>query len=451
MTGAQIAETIEALKWKLKKEQQKNSDLVIQSDQITKALYKVSNAVHSTGSLNDLYRSIHSTLKDIIDVTNFYIAIYDKSHDVLSFPYNVDVKDGVLADIENMSQSSSLTGEVIQTKKPLFINKNKMIERARSMNLKVSGTPAELWLGIPLVIRKQVIGAIVVQSYDDPKIYNTKDMDLLVAISDQIAIAIELKQAQQDVVKSESFTQTLFKISNAVNTTHNLDELYQSIYDTLNHLIKLPNFFICIVESEEKTMTFAYYVDEYDEKYTGRVVNYEEDSRFITLEAIKSKKPLLLSQSDLKERQASGTITGTMPAVWLGLPLIIKGKVIGVMAVQHYSDPDYFSSETIDLFVAVTEQVALAVERKQSEKRKEKLIGELHAALEEVKALQGILPICSNCKKIRDDKGYWNLLESYIEKHSSASFSHGMCPECSDKFYGKEDWYIKMKKKTEEN
>jgi len=61
--------------------------------------------------------------------------------------------------------------------------------------------------------------------------------------------------------------------------------------------------------------------------------------------------------------------------------------------------------------------------------------------------LSGLLPICAHCKKIRDDKGYWNKIEAYVEKHSNASFSHGMCPECLDLFYDKEDWYLEMKNK----
>lgn len=73
----------------------------------------------------------------------------------------------------------------------------------------------------------------------------------------------------------------------------------------------------------------------------------------------------------------------------------------------------------------------------------------LRIALDNVKTLSGLLPICSKCKKIRDDKGYWNHLESYIEKHTEVLFSHGMCLDCSDKLYGNEDWYINMKKKNE--
>ncbi|WDP88734.1 MAG: hypothetical protein HUN04_02880 [Desulfobacter sp.] len=72
---------------------------------------------------------------------------------------------------------------------------------------------------------------------------------------------------------------------------------------------------------------------------------------------------------------------------------------------------------------------------------------DLESALNEVKTLQGLIPICSKCKKIRDDKGYWNDLESYLEKNSDASFSHSLCKECSDELYGNQNWYIKMKKK----
>ena len=85
-------------------------------------------------------------------------------------------------------------------------------------------------------------------------------------------------------------------------------------------------------------------------------------------------------------------------------------------------------------------------ERKSMEKEREALIIELRKALENIKTLSGLIPICSSCKKIRDDKGYWNNLESYIERHSDASFSHGLCQECSDRLYGDQAWYINMKK-----
>ena len=66
---------------------------------------------------------------------------------------------------------------------------------------------------------------------------------------------------------------------------------------------------------------------------------------------------------------------------------------------------------------------------------------ELKRALAEIKTLRGILPICGHCKKIRDDKGYWNQAEAYIQKHSDASLSHSICPECAEKYYPDLDIY----------
>ena len=69
-------------------------------------------------------------------------------------------------------------------------------------------------------------------------------------------------------------------------------------------------------------------------------------------------------------------------------------------------------------------------------------------AQKNVKILSGLLPICSHCKKIRDSRGYWNNLESYVEKHSDALFSHSICSECTEKLYGNEPWYNEMKKEN---
>lgn len=74
-------------------------------------------------------------------------------------------------------------------------------------------------------------------------------------------------------------------------------------------------------------------------------------------------------------------------------------------------------------------------EKRFAEIQLEKTIVELRQALTEVKTLSGLLPICSSCKKIRDDNGYWNEVENYIRKHSEAEFSHGICPDCMRKLY----------------
>jgi len=73
--------------------------------------------------------------------------------------------------------------------------------------------------------------------------------------------------------------------------------------------------------------------------------------------------------------------------------------------------------------------------RKEAEIKNRRLLNELRAALEKVRLLSGLIPICSVCKKIRDDRGYWNQLEHYLKTHSEAEFTHSICPDCAKKIY----------------
>jgi len=101
-----------------------------------------------------------------------------------------------------------------------------------------------------------------------------------------------------------------------------------------------------------------------------------------------------------------------------------------VVAVTAYPIRD--ASGEITKFVHVSKDIS---ERKRAEEERERLVVELRQALREVKTLSGLLPICASCKKIRDDQGYWNQIESYIKDHSEAEFSHGICPDCFRQLY----------------
>ncbi len=87
--------------------------------------------------------------------------------------------------------------------------------------------------------------------------------------------------------------------------------------------------------------------------------------------------------------------------------------------------------------------IRYSIAQKKAEAEKDRLIKQLQDAMKEIKTLSGLIPICASCKKIRDDRGYWKQVEQYIEEHSHAEFSHGLCPECAEKLYPE---YYKKKK-----
>lgn len=84
-------------------------------------------------------------------------------------------------------------------------------------------------------------------------------------------------------------------------------------------------------------------------------------------------------------------------------------------------------------------------EKKQLEVEREELIEKLNVSLEAVNTLSGMIPICSSCKNIRDDKGFWNRIEEYIQSHSTALFTHSICPDCAEKLYGDDEWFKEFK------
>jgi hypothetical protein len=94
-----------------------------------------------------------------------------------------------------------------------------------------------------------------------------------------------------------------------------------------------------------------------------------------------------------------------------------------------------YVQKDVTLLARLAALYAIALQRQRVENDQGKLIVDLRQAMAEVKQLSGLLPICASCKKIRDDKGYWNQIEDYIHQHSEAQFSHSVCPECSQRLY----------------
>lgn len=134
---------------------------------------------------------------------------------------------------------------------------------------------------------------------------------------------------------------------------------------------------------------------------------------------------------------------GTMSGGWNG-EIIQQRKDGSIFPVELWTSVVYDDEGNPVALVGVAREIS---ERKRMEQEKENLIQELREALSEVKALSGLLPICSSCKKIRDDHGYWTQVETYITRHSDAVFTHGLCPDCTKEYFP--EVYERLKDKKE--
>jgi len=118
-------------------------------------------------------------------------------------------------------------------------------------------------------------------------------------------------------------------------------------------------------------------------------------------------------------------------------------KTFGAVFVQEFLRADgshrvmdmTFTMIPWDCQQAILATLRDVTERVKVEEERERLIRDLQEAMEKIKTLKGLLPICANCKKIRNDDGYWQQIEVYIHEHSDADFTHGICPECMKTLY----------------
>ena len=158
------------------------------SEKLEKALYQISHAVIDTENLDELYLSIHKSLAGVLPVENLFISLYDKKKNLLSFPYFVDEFD---EPYETAPPGRGLTEYVLRSGKPLHVNQEIFRSLVDAGEVDLVGTDSLDWIGVPLKIGDNTIGVLVVQSYSENIRLGKRDLEVLMYVSDQIALAIE--------------------------------------------------------------------------------------------------------------------------------------------------------------------------------------------------------------------------------------------------------------------
>ncbi|WP_312562834.1 HD domain-containing phosphohydrolase [Anaerospora sp.] len=165
------------------------------AEKLQQALYRISETASSSRNLNELYRSVHLIISELIPAENFYIAVYDEKQAMIRFPYRVDQYD---ANITGRPLKKGITEYVMRTGKPLIINPETFADLEQAEGIAISETISADWLGVPLkAANEKVIGVLAVQTYDHGVRYTRDDCHILTFVSNQVAMAIERKQAEE--------------------------------------------------------------------------------------------------------------------------------------------------------------------------------------------------------------------------------------------------------------
>jgi diguanylate cyclase (GGDEF)-like protein/PAS domain S-box-containing protein len=185
---------------------------IIRAEQLQAALFRIADISRSARDLNELFSSFHRIVGELMDATNFYIALVDEDSGMLDFPYFVDEIDPAPPRIS----AKGLTGHVLRTGEALLAGAarvEQMVARGETEDL---GAPSVDWLGVPLSSGSRTFGVLVVQSYRESVRFTPRDKEILVFVSQHVAAAIEQKRREQALLESENRYRQMFKNNQAV-------------------------------------------------------------------------------------------------------------------------------------------------------------------------------------------------------------------------------------------
>jgi len=164
---------------------------------------------------------------------------------------------------------------------------------------------------------------------------------------------------------AQALQEAVYRIAIATETTESLSDLYSQIHQIISSVMPAENFYITLYDETKNLLRFPYFRDALDEPYLGEI----EPGKGLSAYVLRTGKSLLCTQAvhDELERQGAVILLGVPSAIWLGVPLIIEGKTIGVMVVQHYTNPEAYGERELHMLEFVSSQVAIAIKRKQAE------------------------------------------------------------------------------------
>ena len=360
------------------------------SEQLQAALFAIADMAASDMDLNDMLRELHGIVGRFMYAENFYIGIYDETADALRFIYLKDTLDPLVRDANEFTpmtvMEGGLTWYLVRDRKPLMGSMPE-IRAQLTGPIRDIGMDCYDWLGVPVMFGDRVRGVLVVQSYVERPRYTLADQALLSYVGSHILTAVDRKLAQEELERrvaertaelqlevqerqrSVRVQETLFRIAEISNTATNLDEFYAAIHTIVGDLIDARNFYIATLSEDGESLDFPYFVDQY-----GTHAESRRRGHGISEYVINSGRPWLLDQANNDEMAvldalvASGQImwAGPLAQAWLGVPLVLGDRTMGLLAVQSYTPGVGYSERDQELLTFISYQIANGLERQRA-------------------------------------------------------------------------------------
>jgi len=329
---------------------------------------EVSRRTTSTLGLAPLLGLVLDQLGTVVDYTAATVmGLEGEAMCVLA--YRGPISQGTAVELEFRLQECRIHREVLQRREPVIIQDVRgETALARAYQALVSKHPqAELshmrsWIGVPLIAKDRVIG-ILSLDHDVPLYYSAKDTELVQAFASQVAIVLENARLFFEVRLRAEQQAVLTELGQALTARLDVDQVLEEAYRGASRLLDTSSFYIALYDPESDQVTFAIDVKEgkLQKPYSTR-----QAGNGLTEYVIRTREPLLLKEDPLAHLGELGIeAIGPVSLSWLGVPLMVGERVLGVMAVQSYAKPGVYGEHDRDLLASIANPAAIGLQNAQ--------------------------------------------------------------------------------------
>lgn len=385
---------VEDLRFMFEENRSKTEELERRLTELS-VLNEIGRALGSTLKLDELMEVIYTQTSRVMDTESFYIALYNDLTGVIEFP--IFIEGGRRIHLSAKKFSEGLTEHIIKTRDSLLIRED-VSNAAEKLGIKSEqhGDPALCWLGVPMISQESVVGVISVQSTRKPGLYDEDHQRLLQAIANAAAGAVVNARTFEEVERRVGELAAFNEVGRALGTTLKLEERLKIIYEQARKVMPADHFYVALYHPAEEEagaeVEFVYYVQ--DGKETPS--HTRPFNNGLTEHIIKTTEPLLIQRNlraKIAELNLDVQVLGTPAKSWLGVPLVARGEVIGVMAVQSVDREEAYDEGHKDLLISLASQASGAIDNARAYRELEINLTELSVLGEISRAIGSTLNI----------------------------------------------------------
>lgn len=326
------------------------------------SINKISAAVTARLNLDDLLLELHRGISEIIDVSTSFIGLYDEQTHMLSYPIAYDRGHQVCLVPTPLSQE--LSDWVLRNHQPLLLHS---VEQVRNMGLDLererigAESTEQSFLIVPIMSSDRVLGVINIQSYESHA-FDEDDLRFVHTIANQAAVAINNARLFQERGRRIEELATFNEIGQALSATVSFEELTTLIYRQTSRLLDTTNFYMALLDEAHNEIFFPLFYEEGQ----SRQMPSSRDDNSLTRYVIRTRETLLLQEPGMHAQLAALNIdpfpTERIPRAWLGVPMIVADKVVGVISIQDYEHEHAYGPDEIRLLATIASWAAIALE-----------------------------------------------------------------------------------------